>query len=197
MNRRERKKAETRAKIITCAISLFREKGFMNTSMEEIAEKADIAKGTLYNYFPDKEEILVGYFQNYIAKHGQEFFDSLKDIPGIEAKLSKFLDFLTTIITVEKELAEIYLQFRMKTFLDYDPFNNPRRSGLEPFLVMILQEAQANKEIRTDIPALVLSRYLQFLIRSSLLSNVFSREPLASETLKAQLIGLFLNGAKI
>lgn len=83
--------------------------------MEEIANKTDIAKGTLYNYFPDKEEILVGYFQNYIAEHGQEFFDSLKDIPGIEAKLSRFLDFLTTIITEEKELAEIYLQFRMKT----------------------------------------------------------------------------------
>jgi AcrR family transcriptional regulator len=60
MNRRERKKEETRKNIITSALELFKEKGFQETLVEEISEKADVSKGTLYNYFSDKESILVG-----------------------------------------------------------------------------------------------------------------------------------------
>ncbi len=56
MNRRERKKEETRIKIINCTIELFKDKGFSDTSMEEIAEKSDVAKGTLYNYFSDRSQ---------------------------------------------------------------------------------------------------------------------------------------------
>lgn len=48
VSRVERKKEETKSRIITVAIGLFNEKGVQATTMEQIAELADIAKGTLY-----------------------------------------------------------------------------------------------------------------------------------------------------
>ena len=57
-NRTERKKEETRQKVIGVALQLFRQNGLEATTMEQIAEVADIAKGTLYNYFPAKEAII-------------------------------------------------------------------------------------------------------------------------------------------
>ena len=42
--RRERKKEETRRRIFTAAISLFREKGFEQTTVDEITEKADVCR---------------------------------------------------------------------------------------------------------------------------------------------------------
>lgn len=93
MNRRERKKEETRLNIIDCSIELFRAKGFQETSMEEIATKTDIAKGTLYNYFENKESILSAYVQSSIMDFGEELESLLKDHSGIEARLRLLLDF--------------------------------------------------------------------------------------------------------
>jgi AcrR family transcriptional regulator len=58
LSRRERKKEETRERIFKAACKLFRVKGFEATTIDEIAEKADVAKGTFFNYFPRKEAVL-------------------------------------------------------------------------------------------------------------------------------------------
>ncbi len=55
---RDDKKQLTRGKIIQAAVSLFREKGFETTTVQEITETAEIAKGTFFNYFPTKESIM-------------------------------------------------------------------------------------------------------------------------------------------
>ncbi|MCR4428394.1 MAG: TetR/AcrR family transcriptional regulator [Caldiserica bacterium] len=57
LSRRERKKNATRSTILRAARHLFEEKGPENTSIEEIAERADISKSTFFNYFPNKEAL--------------------------------------------------------------------------------------------------------------------------------------------
>ncbi|MEJ2503485.1 MAG: helix-turn-helix domain containing protein, partial [Gemmatimonadota bacterium] len=57
-SRRERKKEATRRRIVDAATRLFGERGFDAPTVDEIAESADVAKGTIYNYFSTKEELL-------------------------------------------------------------------------------------------------------------------------------------------
>jgi AcrR family transcriptional regulator len=59
LGRRERKKLRTRALIQQEALRLFLEKGFEATTIEEIAEAADIAPSTFFNYFPTKEDVVL------------------------------------------------------------------------------------------------------------------------------------------
>jgi AcrR family transcriptional regulator len=59
MDRRERQVQARRQDILVAALQLFETKGFSQTSMEEIAETADVARGTLYNHFQSKVDILV------------------------------------------------------------------------------------------------------------------------------------------
>ena len=54
-SRRERKKQETRLRLLRSAWQLFREKGFDNTTVEDITEAADVGKGTFFNYFATKD----------------------------------------------------------------------------------------------------------------------------------------------
>ena len=57
-SRRERKKDETRRRIFEAAISLFRERGFEATTVDEITERADVGRGTFFNYFSRKDAVL-------------------------------------------------------------------------------------------------------------------------------------------
>ncbi len=75
-NRRERRKEETRQRLIEAALSLMQEKPFEQISVEEITERADVAKGTFFNYFPTKEHLLMAYMQEMVEEV-YEFLDQL------------------------------------------------------------------------------------------------------------------------
>jgi AcrR family transcriptional regulator len=55
---REKKKARTRKLIFDVALKLFLKKGFASTTIEEIAQAADIAPRTFFRYFPTKEDVI-------------------------------------------------------------------------------------------------------------------------------------------
>src|SRR5690348_1356202 len=54
---------QTRRLIFETALALFREKGFDATTMQEVAERAGVAKSAAYYYFPSKEAIIQAYYE--------------------------------------------------------------------------------------------------------------------------------------
>lgn len=60
--RRADLKESTRRNIVKAALSLFQSKGFDETTTKAIAKKAGIAEGTVFNYFPTKEDIALHFF---------------------------------------------------------------------------------------------------------------------------------------
>lgn len=61
--RRERRAARRRTHILEAAAAVFAERGFHRTTTRDIAEAADIAEGTIYNYFQGKEDLLISIIQ--------------------------------------------------------------------------------------------------------------------------------------
>jgi AcrR family transcriptional regulator len=95
--RRQRAKAVLRARIVSAAIGLFGKKGIEAVTVDEIAAAADVGKGTTYNYFRTKEEIIVAFMADFERK--------------VQAKVAK----LDPSLPLEDALTEcIRLQFRMK-----------------------------------------------------------------------------------
>jgi AcrR family transcriptional regulator len=59
ITRRERLRREREERILDSAAAVFARKGFHQATIREIAEAADVADGTIYNYFDNKQELLV------------------------------------------------------------------------------------------------------------------------------------------
>jgi AcrR family transcriptional regulator len=66
--RREIKRRQTRERIEEAAMSLFLERGFDATTIEDIAERAEVSKRSFFDYFPSKEEVVFAW-QDGFADH--------------------------------------------------------------------------------------------------------------------------------
>ena len=69
---RDEKKAESRRRILESAREVFFRDGFMKANLDEVAEKAGVAKGTLYRYFESKADLYVA-----VLTQNQEIFHDL------------------------------------------------------------------------------------------------------------------------
>lgn len=66
--RNERRKAATRARIVLAANTLFQQRGYAGTSMEDISVAADVAIRTIYLHFESKAAVLLAYFDDWLAE---------------------------------------------------------------------------------------------------------------------------------
>lgn len=85
--RRSREKAHRRRKIQDAAKQLFFEQGFMATTMEQIAGRVELSKGTLYLYFKSKEELYISLLVEGLALLNQAFQAAVENKTGWETKL--------------------------------------------------------------------------------------------------------------
>lgn len=137
---RKKKRAVRIKEIQTAAKKLFFEKGFYNTTMDEVAQTADISKGTVYLYFKNKDELYISLMMPVLIELGRflENFEKKYD----SGKLKNKKSFIQELYKVHK-----------KTY-DYDP------EGIQ-----IIQAFQQGN-IFMDLPSETLDKLNQRAIRN-------------------------------
>ena len=100
---RERKKEQTRQAISEAAWRLFAERGFDAVTVAEIARAADVSGGTVFNYFPAKEDLFYGQMESFETA----LVDAVRDRPAGESALAAFRRFVLDRAVGLDERAEV------------------------------------------------------------------------------------------
>jgi len=88
---RRRRKGERPQELLDAALSLFVEKGFATTRIEEVAQRAGVSKGTLYLYFASKEDLLTAVIAQHLSTRIAESAAEAAAFQGSTAQLMRDL----------------------------------------------------------------------------------------------------------
>ena len=109
-NRRERRTQQTRRAIVAAARDLFESAGYAQTTVEQIAARADVAPRTFFRYFPTKESLLFSEFDEV----RRDMLDSLEQRPSDEHPLQSLSIALVEYAeVVDRRWEELVWGFRM------------------------------------------------------------------------------------
>jgi len=81
------KAEETGSRILDSALALFRQEGFDNATMRGVAEKAGVATGAAYYYYPSKDAIVMAFYERSCAEMQPKIEEALAHSTGLEARL--------------------------------------------------------------------------------------------------------------
>ena len=150
LSRRERKKDKTRDCIFRAAVKLFRDKGFEETTVDDITEKADVAKGTFFNYFPRKEAVL-GYLSEVWIAGAEE---------DGEAILAAKTPAREKLILLLCGIAEQYEEDRdLSSYVIIQSLNRAFQASEDVYqrwhdlLAKVIRRGQESREFRRDVDA--------------------------------------------
>jgi AcrR family transcriptional regulator len=96
-----------REKIIKVSLNLFMNKGFNETTIDEITKLANISKGSFYTYFKSKEDLLEKIIENLIENIEKRFYDITKNKTSDPTKILS--DFFNLNISLADEFASSIL----------------------------------------------------------------------------------------
>lgn len=145
VGRRERKKEETKQKIFLAAIKLFNDKGFQATTVDEIAEAADVSKGTFFNYFPRKEALV-----EYLAEENLEAVEEAAvggDVSATE-RIRLIYDALSVGYAENPELARTVMKSAMERLCS--PAKDGAWMRFEALAIQVISDGQARGEFRKE-----------------------------------------------
>lgn len=184
---RERNKQKVTERIIAAAVALFKAQGCEQTTMDDIADKAEISRGTLFNYFPSKDALLLPW--------GQEILEQ-----DVKPKLNAYLDTQPRMIDVLQllfaNMSESVLAAPdvMRAFVGeaLKPTNKPQieraRTDMLEIFIQVLRYGQSRGEVRTDIPVEHLANYVSALQTGLLFHLLESAESKDSSKIITQLL---------
>lgn len=167
--RRERHRAEIRQRLYRAALKLFAERGFLETTVEDITEAADVGKGTFFNYFPTKEHILAAFGMERVTAIEQAYEKARFSPTGVLPVLRE----LTSNLAGQWKESPALLRAIYAAHASCAPVRAEllkRVSKGRQVIAQIFALGQARGEVRKDIPATELARLTQLVFMGLTLS---------------------------
>ncbi len=201
------KREMTEERILEAALNLFSEKGYSGSSTSEIAKEANVAEGTIFRYFPQKKDMLLGVVSKLVDAVSdqmvmtplEKIYEENKESPpevllkailmdraALFDKVGEHVKVILTEMQYHDEVLEIFVNKILKKVLVY--------------VEKVYQDFVARGYFRDDIPPFTVFRTLiagvaGMVIQRKIVPEI-TREGLSMEAEVDMIIDIFMNGMK-
>src|SRR6266550_5153271 len=167
-DRRRRRSAAIRERLFRASLELFAQKGFAETTVEDITEAADVGKGTFFNYFPSKDHILLAFGEMQLGKL-EAAIDAAR---RTNEPMPQFLRSLGVRMTQEPTRNPEIIRALLQAYLSTTPVREAMldlQKRVQALHTEMIRLGQDRGEIRNDLPAAEIAHVFRQTIFGTLL----------------------------
>ncbi len=205
-NRREREKIARKNDIMTAACQVFAQKGYYRATLDEIAEKAEFSKATIYAYFKNKADLFFRLIIDGLSELTQLVENTMKDKTDFKTLLKNIVHEIFDYLDKNRDFFTLLYEQRIELHREISSIENngsyeeefqSTAQKLDDSFERLFQKAAENKQIDGNIPPRLLT--------SIMLGSIFGiirvwlermpHEPLADKT--DIIIKVFWEGAGV
>jgi TetR/AcrR family fatty acid metabolism transcriptional regulator len=190
-----RRTDDKRQRILQAAVKVLARKGYHKAKVSEIARRADVADGTIYLYFRNKEDILVSLFDEVMAEHIAQGRAEVKAATGAPDRLLAIARHHLRLLGGNRDLAVVFqVELRQSTqFME-----RFTASWLQDYFSVIddvIAQGQREGTLRPDLPRKVVTKALFGILDEMVTSWILSRKDYDLAELAGPVVELLLRGA--
>jgi TetR/AcrR family fatty acid metabolism transcriptional regulator len=191
---REKQRQEREELILQAAEEVLLEKGYYETSMEEIAHRVGIAKGTLYLHFSKKEDLIFALFEREIkvVLHSIEQIRYSKE--SSENKLKTILHIMYSGVIGKRTQTLYALQNSHEFKLTLKEKHKKTIEGITEHLRAILEEGKANGTLDTALPTEVMLYTFFNLLSPMIYRRLIIEQKMPAEEVLQYIQRIYLRG---
>lgn len=194
---KERQRQERERLILRAAGALFAERGYHATSLEDIAARVGIAKGTIYLHFASKDDLVVAMLRHGLTYYLKALDDALESAPTPREKLLAVIDQFTSSQynegfktfmalmqnpTIVTRMSELRREMRQQ-------WDGPRRR-----LAAAIDEGKATGDFDPALPTSMIAALLMGLVNPHSQLRLVEEDGMTSEQIAASLKRFFFKG---
>lgn len=190
--RRAKRSEQTREKIFRAALKLFGERGFNATTIEAITAAADVGKGTFFNYFENKESVLLTYRELQMERVTAFVASNLES----DRPLAPLLLELALTLTTEQGQGPGLIQSLLTAVFGSETIQKRMAEAIDGNvrqLALLIGHRQERGELRNDLSPFDIAQGFQRMIFGTMITWSLAPVDPLEESMKRS-IELFVNG---
>ena len=192
-------KKKKAAAISDAALKAFREHGYNKTRMKDIAQMAGMGKGTLYEYFKDKADILRFAFDQYFSVFSEGILKAMKEKTKPSEKILSLIDFALQHAAEWENHCAIYVDyFGAARTEEQKQFSlSSMYVEMKDILESLIKEAQSAAEINEQYNPGALAELLLSIYDGIILHKIFAGQGVNMDLMRKTSISLMTQGLLI
>lgn len=194
---KERQRLEREALILQIAEEILTEKGYHETSVDEIASRVGIAKGTIYLHFPSKED-LVGAI---LLREARQLLEEIGEIAVSEICIAQRLEAILHCIYSKASIKRMHMLFSLADEELWHQWRKQKEQKLARWWEILsqvigdlLEQGKASGEISSDVPTPVMLSTFLCLLSPRSYERLIVEKKMEADELATYLGHLYFHG---
>lgn len=191
----KRQPVDKRQKIMDAAVSVFAKQGFYNSTVADVAREADVADGTIYLYFKNKDDLLISIFEHSMEMFISTARDELATVSNSKEKLKKFITLHLKLVQKNQDLAQV-IQIELRQSSKFiKEYANEKFFEYLNIIQTAIEAGQQEGIFKKSANAVILKRAIFGAVDEMALEWVLMRKKRYSmEEAAEQLCSMFIDG---